>query len=174
MPINSDDILKAIMRDRPKLHGYAWIVVGDAEAAEDVVQEACLQALKNVDQINDEQHLRGWLRESIRIRGMAARRLRMKQASQLSPEVLNLLAAVSEERSSEDYNQRMAALQQCFDLLGDNSRDTLSLRYGKSMKPAEIAEQTGRPLQSVYKMITRAHASLRDCILRRLSAKEGE
>lgn len=159
------------MRERYKLHAYSWVAVGDPSLAEDVVQEACLQAVKHADEINDEQHLRHWLRESIRIRGMAARRQRLAQASQLSQEVLGLLAEVSFDTWNDDYERRMAALRHCMDLLGDKSRDTLALRYGQGMKPAEIAEKTGRPIQSVYKMITRTHASLRDCILKRMSAK---
>lgn len=159
------------MDERQKLHGYAWIVVGDPSAAEDVVQEACLQAVQNVDTLNDETHLKRWLRESIRLRGMAARRKRLAQAAQLSTDVLNLLADVSLNQTNEDHNQRMDALRQCINLLGDTSRDTLALRYGKGMKPAEIARKTGRPLSAVYKMITRSHAALRNCILDRLSKK---
>ena len=173
MPVSPDQILKTIMLERQKLHGYAWIVVGEPELAEDVVQEACLKAMENADQINDEQHLKYWLRESIRLRGMAARRKRLAQASQLSSEVLGLLAEVKIDDTNEDYNQRLAALRHCVDLLGDKSRDTLALRYGKGMKPAEIADKTGRPLQSIYKMITRTHATLRDCILDRLSTRGG-
>ena len=173
MPITTDQLLKTIMDERQKLHGYAWIVVGDPSAAEDVVQEACLQAVKNAETINDEQHLKAWLRESIRIRGMAARRKRMDQATQLSQQVLDLLAQTSTNQTNEDHNKRMDALRHCIDLLGDTSRDTLALRYGKGMKPAEIAEKTGRPLSAVYKMITRSHAALRNCILDRLSKKGG-
>ena len=161
------------MRERQKLHAYSWIVVGNPTLAEDVVQEACLQAIKHADEINDEKHLRHWLRESIRLRGMAARRKRATQASQLSLEVLGLLAEVRTDVSNEDSERRIEALRHCMDLLGDKSRDTLALRYGRGMKPAEIAEKTGRPIQSIYKMITRTHASLRECILKRLSAKGG-
>lgn len=171
MPVSSEQILQTIMRERQKLHAYSWIVVGDPSLAEDVVQEACLQAVKHADEVNDEEHLRHWLRESIRIRGMAARRKRLAQASQLSQEVLGLLAEMSVDTSNDDYERRMAALKHCIDLLGDKSRSTLALRYGRGMKPAQIAEKTGRPIQSVYKMITRTHASLRDCILKRLSDK---
>ena len=171
MPISPDQILKTIMHERQKLHGYAWIVVGDPEEAEDVVQEACLQAMKHAEQINDQQHLKHWLRESIRLRGMAARRMRLKRASQLSLEVLALLAEVKLDETNEDYNRRMAALRHCIDLLGDRSRDTLALRYGKGMKPAEIAEKTNRPIQSIYKMITRTHSTLRACIIKRLAGR---
>lgn len=172
MPVTSEQILETVMSERQKLHAYAWIVVGDPTSAEDVVQEACLKATQHADKINDPDHLRAWLREAIRRRGMAVRRKRMTQASQLSLEALSLLAQVSVDLSNDDYKRRMEALRHCMDLLGDKTRDTLALRYGKGMKPAKIAEKTGRPLQSVYKMITRSHASLRDCILNRLSQKE--
>lgn len=171
MPVTPDLILKTVMRDRPKLHGYAWVVVGDPDLADDVLQEVSLLALEKAEQINDEPHLQGWLRESIRRRGMAVRRERFNQAAQLGQDVLAMLAEVDTPEFNQDHAERMKALRHCIELMGDKSRQTLALRYGKGMKPSQIAEQTQRPVRSVYQMITRAHASLRDCILHRLSTK---
>ena len=171
MPIKPDLILKTVMRDRPRLHGYAWVVVGDPDAADDVLQEVSLLAMQKADQINDEAHLQGWLRETIRRQGMALRRKRFSQAAQLSTEVLAILAEVTDDVINEEHAARKHALRHCIELLGDKSRQTLAMRYGQGMKPAEIAEQTGRPTRSVYQMITRAHTSLRDCITKQLSAK---
>lgn len=173
MPVTPELILKTVMSDRPRLHGYAWVVVGDPDLAEDVLQEVSLLALQKTDQINNEQHLQGWLRESIRRHGMSARRARFKQAGQLSPEVLTMLAAVNAQASSETQVERMKALRHCIELLGSQARQTLAMRYGERMKPAEIAERTGRSLRSVYQMVTRSHATLRQCILKRLSPKGG-
>lgn len=171
MPVTPDLILKTVMRDRPKLHGYAWVVVGDPDLADDVLQEVSLLALEKAEQINDEPHLQGWLRESIRRRGLAVRRERYSDAAQLSQEVLAVLAEVQTEVFNEDQAVRMKALRHCIDLLGEKSRATLAMRYGKGMKPAEIAERTGRPVRSVYQMITRSHTNLRDCILERIAQK---
>lgn len=173
MPVTPDLILKTVMRDRPRLHGYAWVVVGDPDLADDVLQEISLLALEKAADINDEPHLQGWLRESIRRRGLAVRREQFKRASQLSEEVLALLADAGGEQVNESHAARMKALRHCIELLGDKSRKTLALRYGQGMKPAEIAERTGRPVKSIYQMITRTHTSLRQCILDRLAAKGG-
>ncbi|MFK7788081.1 MAG: RNA polymerase sigma factor [Phycisphaeraceae bacterium] len=171
MPITPDLIMSVVMKSRPRLHGYAWVVTGDPDLAEDVLQEVSLLALQKADQINDEPHLQGWLHESLRRQGLAARRKHLAQATQLSSEVLSMLAVVQVEQHNAGHADQVKALRQCIDLLGEKSRDTLALRYGKNMKPAEIAEKTGRPVRSVYQMITRAHTSLRECVTTKLATQ---
>ncbi|MBX2850243.1 MAG: sigma-70 family RNA polymerase sigma factor [Phycisphaeraceae bacterium] len=171
MPVSSDLIMSVVMKRRPRLHGYAWVVTGDPDLAEDVLQEVSLLALQKKGQINDETHLLGWLHESIRRQGLSARRAKMAQAMQLSSEVLAMLAEVQADQHNAGHAAQVKALRQCIELLGDKSRDTLALRYGKGMKPAQIAQQTDRPVRSVYQMITRAHTSLRQCVTKRLSSE---
>ena len=171
MPVSSDLIMSVVMKSRPRLHGYAWVVTGDPDLAEDVLQEVSLLALQKADQINDETHLHGWLHESIRRQGLTARRARMSQAAQLSSEVLAMLAEVQVEQHNAGHTAQLKALRYCIELLGDKSRDTLAMRYGDGLKPAQIAEQTSRPVRSVYQMITRAHTSLRACVTKKLQAE---
>lgn len=173
MPVTPDLILKTVMRDRPRLHGYAWVVVGDPDLADDVLQEVSLLALEKKEDIHDEPHLQGWLRETIRRRGMALRREQFRHAPQLGPDVLEMLVQVDTAVFNESHAEQMKALRHCIDLLGDKAQQTLSLRYGKGLKPAQIAEQTQRPVRTVYQTITRTHTSLRQCILQRLAAKGG-
>lgn len=173
MPVTPELIMSVTMKSRPKLHGYAWVVTGDPDLAEDVLQEASLLALQKTDAINDETHLLGWLHETIRRQGLAARRAKLNRAAQLSPDVLEMLAEAHAEQDNTTHTQQMHALRYCIGLLGDKSRDTLALRYGKAMKPAQIAESTGRPVRSVYQMLTRAHAALRQCVTSRLAEQGG-
>lgn len=171
MPVTPDQIMSVVMKSRPRLHGYAWVVTGDPDLAEDVLQEVSLLALQKAEGINDETHLLGWLHESIRRQGLAARRAKMSQAMQLSSEVLAMLAEVQVDQHNANHASQVKALRQCMELLGDKSRDTLAMRYGDGLKPAEIAEQTDRPVRSVYQMITRAHTTLRQCVTKRLSSE---
>ena len=178
MPVTPDHIIKTIIQQRSRLIGYAWVVVGDADAAEDVLQDVSLAAVKKADQIEDEAHLQGWLRQAIRLRGMELRRAKLNQARLLRPEVLDLIeqadpGALGNSDSDSD-SERMAALRRCIELLGDRAQQTLAMRYGQDIKPAEIAEQTGRSLKSVYQMITRTHATLRQCVRERLGTDGGK
>lgn len=170
MPVTPDTIVKTVIQHRSSLIGYAWVVVGDPHAAEDILQDVSLAAVRKADQIEDEGHLMGWLRQAIRLRGMEVRRSGSGRARLLSPEVLDLLEQAPAPGGGRGESEKMAVLRRCIEQLGERAKQTLELRYGQGVMPAEIADQTGRSLKSVYQMITRAHASLRNCMRERLSA----
>lgn len=167
MPVTPDQIIQTIIRQRSALIGYAWVVVGDADTAEDLLQDVSLAAVNKADQIIDADHLTGWLRRAIRLRGLELRRKQLKRARLLSPDVLDFFEQAQEQKPTDDA-ERMAALRHCIPKLSDNAQKTLALRYGEGVKPSDIASRTGRSLKSVYQMITRAHAALRECVRLRL------
>ena len=163
MPVTPDQIIQTIIKQRSVLIGYAWVVVGDADTAEDVLQDVSLAAVKKADQIVDADHLAGWLRQAIRLRGLELRRKKLSQARLLAPDVLDLLEQAHQRKPADDA-ERMAALRHCIPRLSENAQKTLALRYGQGVKPSDIASQTDRSIKSVYQMITRAHAALRECV----------
>ena len=174
MPVSSDIILETLNRHRLDLTGYAWVVVGDPQLAEDVYQDILLIAIKKADQIDSEQHILPWLRNAIRLRGLEIRRNRSRHASLLDPEVLDLLEATANTQSAVSESRQMESLRVCVDALPVKSRDLLGLRYSHDLKPAEIAEKSGKSHAAVYKSINRIHLLLKDCVKRRLAITEGE
>lgn len=173
MPISQDTIVTTLIRNRSRFIGYAWVVAGNPQLAEDIIQDVTRAAIKKADQIQDEQHLHAWLKRSIRLRGLELRRNQLGKARLLSPEVLDLLEQASLARHDESESDRMEALRHCAEQLTDRAKETLAMRYGEDIKPAEIADRSGRPIKSVYQMITRAHTTLRKCIGARLNAEGG-
>ena len=67
----------------------------------------------------------------------------------------------------------MASLRRCIDAMPKHSREMLTLRYEKDMKPREIAHRIGKSDQAVYKSIKRIHLALAQCINERLKAIGG-
>ncbi|MEM6505350.1 MAG: sigma-70 family RNA polymerase sigma factor [Planctomycetota bacterium] len=170
MPVQSDVIVRVLMQQRAELIGYAWLAVADPDLAEDVFQEVSVAAIRKADEINDEDHLIGWLYQAIRLQGLKVRRDRSRRAKLLSSDVLEALADGREARPTESAKQ--AALRECVNRLQGVTRDILEMRYGQNLKPAAIAKSTGKNIQTIYKSITRAHTALRDCVNQRL-AKDG-
>lgn len=158
------------MQQRADLIGYAWLVVGDPDVAEDVFQEVSVAVIRKCDEIQDEDHLRGWLYRAIRLQGLKARRDQSRRHQFLSSDLLDVLAESIADPQDESAQQ--IALRECVNRLQGVTRDILEMRYGQNFKPAAIAEQTGKNIQAIYKTITRAHSSLRDCVNQRL-AKDG-
>lgn len=173
MPVSQDAIVTKLIRNRSRFIGYAWVVVGNPQLAEDIIQDVTLAAIKKADQIRDEKHLDAWLRRAIRLRGLELRRNQLGKVRLLSPEVLDLLEQANDARQDTNESERMEALRHCAEQLTDRAKETLAMRYGEDIKPAEIAQRTGRPIKSVYQMITRAHTGLRKCIGARLRAEGG-
>lgn len=170
MPVQTDTIVRILMQQRAELIGYAWLVVGDPDLAEDVFQEVSVAVIRKCDEIHDEEHLSGWLYQAIRLQGLKARRDQGRRHQLLSQDVLEVLADTRLDH--EGASDRQAALRECVHRLQGVTRSILEMRYGQNLKPAVIAEQTGKNIQTVYKTITRAHRALRDCVTQRL-AKDG-
>ncbi|XAM01217.1 sigma-70 family RNA polymerase sigma factor [Phycisphaeraceae bacterium D3-23] len=173
MPISPDTVVSTLLKERSRLIGYAWVVVGDQHAAEDVFQDVSLAAVRKCEQIHDKAHLDRWLRQAIRLRGLELRRNRKRHAQLLSPEVLDHLEQEWSARASDDASDRAEALRHCIAELTGTAREVVELRYGQGLKSGQIAEQLGKRTETVYKAITRAHAALAKCVRSRLSRQGG-
>ncbi len=169
MAVSTDAIVKALVQHRSQLIGFAWVVVGDPQLAEDVFQDVSLAVVKKAETITDEYHLLMWLRHAIRLRALEVRRNTQGRARLLKPEVLDLLEQTPQAFAGRGNDEHVEALHACMSGLGESARQLLNMRYAQGLKSGEIASRTNRSLQAVYKSITRIHASLRECVKQRLS-----
>lgn len=172
MPVQSDVIVRVLMQQRAELIGYAWLVVGDPDVAEDVFQEVSVAVIRKADEINDTDHLKGWLYNAIRLQGLKVRRDQSRRHQLLSEDVLEVLAEVPID--TQDHSDQQVALRECVNRLQGVTRNILEMRYGQNLKPAAIAKATGKNIQAIYKTITRAHSALRDCVNQRITKDGGD
>lgn len=167
MPVHQDIVVKTLIRHRAELISYAWMIVGDPETSEDVFQDISIAAVSKCDEIQNDEHVVGWLYQATRLQSLKARRQKHRDARLLTDEVLELLASTRSEWTSEP--ERISALRECINRLEGVARSVIQLRYGDNLKPAAIAERTGKNVQTVYKAITRAHKALAQCVRQRLA-----
>lgn len=173
MPVSIDLVVEALTKHRINLLSYAWVVVGDAQLADDIVQDVSLLAIKKADQINEPEHILPWLRHAVRLRGFEVRRLRNREAILLDGDMLDLLAGIQTELDQHSESERMESLRCCYEGLPPKSRNLLKMRYTQELKPAEIASQTSRSRDAVYKMLQHVHGLLERCIKDRLKTLGG-
>lgn len=139
------------------LRAVARGLVADEHLAEDVVQQAYLQALARPPE--SRGFLRAWLARVVRnlalnrARGEARRSARERAAAR--PE----LDSAGERAALELALQRevAAALAE----LDEPYRTVVHLRYFRGLAPSAIAAELGVPLKTVETRLTRAHARLR-------------
>ena len=168
-PIDQSDFMRLFVRHERDLRVFArgccrtgrrWMMCSRSQRGD--VEEAA-SAGKGEDFLN-------WARVIVRYEALRARRNAARDRLVLSEETLNLLADEATDITGGDLEQERAALNSCLQKMGDEQRD---LVFAASMRDGgvkELAEATNRTANSLYKLIGRLRASLRDCVDRELEA----
>jgi RNA polymerase sigma-70 factor (ECF subfamily) len=98
---------------------------------------------------------------------MKYRSRKKRDRMQFSDEFLETVSKEALERSDE-LEERRNALIECIQKLRPRDRELIQQRYAPGEKGKHLAEQIGRPANSVYQSLGRIRRALMECIQRRL------
>jgi RNA polymerase sigma-70 factor, ECF subfamily len=140
-------------------------IVGDPVEAQDVAQDAFLQAYRALATFKGEGPFGAWLRR-ITIRVAVARLAGRRQdvrldAEALDPEAATLHSGDDPEATAMDLELR-ASLLEAVRALPDAQRDVVLLRFYRDLSLQEIAELTSHPVGTVKSRLHRGMAALQD------------
>ena len=150
-----------VQHETRTVYQATYRILGRTADAEDVTQEAFVAAYRSIGTFRGEGSLRGWL---LRIATRIAFR-RLSQRRETAD-----LAAVGEpvlaDRSAEPARAVIAAERQqtvrdAIEELPDPYREVVALRFLADLSLAEVAEATGRPLNTVKTHLRRGLERLR-------------
>ncbi len=145
------------------LSGLARALIGDAHAADDLVQETVVAALEGQLPVGEAR--RPWLRSVAR--RLAARRFRAddrrhrRESATARPEALPDTADLV---ARAEVAEQLAALTRT---LPEPFRRTLLLRFLEGLSPEEIARRERKPTDTVRYRVRRGLALLREALERR-------
>jgi len=171
MPIDHDTIVRLLLADRDKLHGYIWAIVRDDHLAEDIFQEVSLLAINKRDEIDGESHFPAWVRATARHRSLNALRQRGRRPVMLDGALLDLVEAEWSRYDDARSTDMVDALRGCVAKLSPYARQLVDMRYAGNFKPAQIADRLNRKVTTVYVALTRAHKSLAECVRAELAGE---
>lgn len=141
------------------LYGFVYARVGgDAAAAEDIVQETFLEAVRSAHTFRGDSALRTWLCAIARRR--LARYYEAERRNELSHSGLRL---VGEEDANDDaatFEQRDEVVR-ALGTLPTLHRQVLVLKYLDERSVEDIASELGRSRVQVQSLLQRARAGLR-------------
>ncbi|MBL0917939.1 MAG: sigma-70 family RNA polymerase sigma factor [Hydrogenophaga sp.] len=155
-----------------KLYGLALRVVGNAERAEDVLQESFLQIWRNApDYRASLSPPMAWLALIVRSRSLDSLRRRAAERSHLTQELDDTLADTLQGDTPDPMDTSLAsqqawALHQCLQQLEHKQREVISLAYLRDLSHGELAGQLRLPLGTVKTWIRRGLERLRECMAR--------
>ncbi|HKN62733.1 MAG TPA: sigma-70 family RNA polymerase sigma factor [Gaiellaceae bacterium] len=142
-----------------QFHGFlagAYAVVGETEAARDVVQEAFARALREQDRFRGDGPLEAWLwRIVINVAHDETRRSRSAELS--GDELAEIAPLRSEFRAAHDLRDELRSLP-------DRQRLAVFLHYYTDLPYQEVAQLLGVTPGTVGASLHAARKSLRDRI----------
>ena len=169
MMLDESTTVRLLIRERIKILSYIDSFLGDLQLSEDCFQDVCAAAVARDESFEDETHLLRWALRVGRNKSVDLARKRSRQPVILDEDVLDSLEDqwVAEEKSDHQA-ERVRLLRRCLESLTKNSRRIVELRYVEGMKSGHIAESLGRKVESIYRALTRAHVTLRECMEQRI------
>jgi len=166
---NNRQFLQFYARHQTQLFRYVASLVPHLQDAEDVFGQVTVVLWENFGAFTPGTSFLAWARRIAYLRVLEFYRQSAKRP--LLPEGLIEQLAQEAERRDEISQQRLSALPNCMGKLSTTDRDLIHRRYMENVSGIDLAEQLGRPVNSVYKSLGRIRRALLACIERQLAAE---
>jgi RNA polymerase sigma-70 factor (ECF subfamily) len=159
-----DDFAVALTAQLSALRRYAMALVGNAAAADDLVQDCIERALKQAEKLEDVRLIGGWLRSILHNLYIDELRRKNRQGTRIAlTDVEDSFAVVAPARDHAaviDFERAMACLSV-------EHRQILLLVGLEGLNYREVAEELGMPIGTVMSRLARARERLRGEMERR-------
>jgi RNA polymerase sigma-70 factor (ECF subfamily) len=154
----SADAIEALVRRHwESAHRAAYLIVHDAQAAEDIAQEAMLAAVRSIDGFDRRRPFRPWLHRIVANRSLDWLRARARRP-EVSVEVAGEVAGAASAASDTLSDELMRALA----ALDPDERALIVMRHLLGYRSPELARMFGLPAGTVRTRLARALTRVRD------------
>jgi RNA polymerase sigma-70 factor, ECF subfamily len=153
------------------LFAYLISLLGNASHAEEVFQEVCVVLWREYETFQLGTNFVKWVSVIAHNQVHRFRRQQRRTGPQLSEAAVDLLAQDAVERV-DLLDSRRDALRGCLEKLADKDRQLVRHCYGDTrVSFKSVAQDLGRPVNTVYKALNRIRKSLYECIERTVAVE---
>jgi RNA polymerase sigma-70 factor, ECF subfamily len=153
------------------LFAYLVSLLGSSADAEEVFQEVCVVLWREYETFELGTNFVKWVSVIAHHQVYRYRRQQRRVGPQLSDATVDLLSQDAVNRA-DLLESRRDALRQCLGKLPDKDRQLVKRCYSDSRASFKtVAQDLGRPVNTVYKALNRIRKMLLECIERTLSVE---
>lgn len=173
-----DAFQRLLLRHVDGIYNFAFRLVGNREAAQDITQEASIKAWKNIDRFNTGEKWKTWIYAIAR--NTAIDYLRKKRSLSFTDTELasGQNPAIDNQEADEPLPDNMAMqiedkalLETALSELSPLYREVVYLYYYEDMTLQEIANLLDKPIDTVKSQHRRGMKLLRDALFRLIPAE---
>lgn len=164
-PVPDDRFVQLLSHNQLKLRSFVFSLIRDYNDADDVLQNASIALWKKRATYDSTRDFFRWAAGVVMIEVMRYRRRTASDKLQFDEALVNTLAEEYLE-NTDNLDRRRGALPECLKKLTAQDRWLISARYSSEISVAQIAEQQGKPLSTVYRSLVRIREALYQCVQR--------
>jgi RNA polymerase sigma-70 factor (ECF subfamily) len=139
----------------------AYSIIGEANLAGDVTQEAFLRAWQRLEELNEPQRFAAWLGRIVRNLALDARRSRPRAEAHGSIEDFDPPHECDPSQQVEDQEMSQR-IERAMATLDEQTRSAVVLRYYQDLSSRQIGEILDLSAAAVDMRLSRARAELRE------------
>lgn len=167
--LNSEDyrlFIKLYLANERRLYGFVRALVPNWSDVDDVIQETAAVLWSKFDQFDKTSNFSAWALKIAHYQILNYYKNQKRDKLYFSEEMLNLLAEKNLQNPNMD--ERLPLLRKCLQQLKDYELSLIQMRYEPGSSTRRVAEQTGKEIHVLYRMLNKIHAKLLLCIRRNL------
>ena len=150
-------------RYRAPVYNFARVMLGEADGAEDMLQEAFLTVARTARTYEPRGRFRAWLMRIVRnlcLNRIQAERVRRRVVAQSGLDIVQPASREPSPPERLERDERMDRVRRLIGELPERQREALVLYAFERMSYREIAEALDAPMGTVKTLIHRARAAL--------------
>ena len=162
------DFLRLLMSNQNRIYAFILTLVPNWSDADDIMQETAETMWSKFGQSQPINNFGAW---GIKI---AQNKIFNFYSKKKTSEILlskEILEDITSRASclAEQTDERINALEHCLGKLRESDRRLIQMKYEQNITIKELAVIVERPVQGLYKAISRIHNALLGCIRRALA-----
>lgn len=151
--------------NQQRLYAYILASVHNYSEADDIMQETATVLWRRFGEFQEGTSFIAWGISIARNHILRYFNERKRSRLQFDNDLLQQLADLTlEDTESGRFAVLKKAFRECFEQLSENNRNMLRLRYKDGAKIKDIANSMHKPVQAIYKTVSRVHDALQRCI----------
>lgn len=162
-------LLQLFARHNRELRAYSRLILPSVDPIDDVMQEASIVIWEKQEQLRREDEFLPWAKTIVRNISFRHRRKLIRDRHVFDNELLERI--LTEEEDEQDHARQgdkdareYGALMACLNKLPEDRRQLILAPYGKPGAVKQMAEQSTRSPNSLYKLLQRLRSKLVRCM----------
>jgi RNA polymerase sigma-70 factor, ECF subfamily len=167
----SNEFLDLFLKAEPRVYAYIRSQISHRVDAEDVLQETTATLWARFDSFAPGTNFLAWAYQVARFKVQHYHSKQTRQRRLFSRAFVDRVAART-EAMVDDLSELDSLLVECIQRLSAADREVVQRCYGSDATVAAVADELGRPVNTIKSVLKRARFALYQCIQRALGREK--